>query len=645
MRIQRRRFVLVASGLVVAVATAVAVATLGSTAARALDPNKAPEIQERLFDATADIELGVGIGIGGGHVSNFQPQGGANECSTQLGSNVKVNQNCLNISDSHLQGRAQAENETSIAVNPNNPNQAIATYNDYRRGDGTCGTSYSNNGGNQWQDSTLPNGFVLGSPYGGAAREYFQASGDPSVAWDSKGNAYYSCQEFQRGTPTTNNPDFSSAIYLYRSTGNGGASWGFPGTAVITDNDTTGATLIDKPYMTVDNHVGSPFRDRIYVAWTLFASDGTAYIYEAFSSDYGKTFSAPVLASSTSAACAYDYSAQGVTPSHGPCDENQFADPFTGPDGTLYIVYNNYNNSEVAGAENGTSADNVNQFLISVSHDGGQTFSAPQQVAKYYDLPDCDTYQGTGADPGRGCVPEQGSQKDSVFRATNYASGAVNPTNPSQAIIAFGSYVNSADATGCRPAGFAEDGVNQYNGVKTSGCGNKILYSISNNANSASPTFSDTGRDPRTDPLVTADPKQAGSDQFWQWSAFNKDGKYAVSYYDRQYGNDETTGNMDITLTSSKDQNHVTNFQNEHRVTQSSMPLPTDFPNTDGNGSFLGDYTGLAAWDQAQPLWSDTRDQDLFDCGTSPPAVCTGTEEPNGIPANDEDIFSDHVGL
>ena len=41
-----------------------------------------------------------------------------------------------------------------------------------------------------------------------------------------------------------------------------------------------------------------------------------------------------------------------------------------------------------------------------------QTFSAPVKVSDYNDLPDCDTYQGAGADPGRACVPEKGSSND-----------------------------------------------------------------------------------------------------------------------------------------------------------------------------------------------------------------------------------------
>jgi len=31
--------------------------------------------------------------------------------------------------------------------------------------------------------------------------------------------------------------------------------------------------------MTVDNAIGSPYQDRIYVTWTEFAADGTGYIW------------------------------------------------------------------------------------------------------------------------------------------------------------------------------------------------------------------------------------------------------------------------------------------------------------------------------------------------------------------------------
>lgn len=613
---------LLAVGAVLAISQSVGVQT-----AKAFDPSKAPEIQERLFDSLADIELGVNspVAQNGPSVRNFTPHG-KQQCTVQLGPNVKVNQDCLNVSAPNLQGRGQAQNETSMAVNPADHDQLVATSNDYRRGDGTCGTEWSSDGGNHWQDSTLPNGFVDGTPYG-AAREYFEASGDPSVAWDSKGNVYYACQEFQRGTPTTNNPDFSSGVYLYRSAANGGASWSFPGTPVVTDADFSGATLIDKPLMTVDNHAGSPFQDRIYVTWTNFAADGTAYIYEAYSSDYGRTFSSPVVVSTDSTLCPNNY---GLATPSGNCNENQFSDPFTGPDGALYVVYNNFNNS-LTGPN-----DNHNQFLISKSTDGGATFSAPVLVANYYDLPDCATYQG-GQDEGRACVPEHGSSMKSVFRATNYSSGQVNPKNPNQVVVTFGSYINSFDAGTCTPQSFSPTtGQDLYNGVKTSACANKILFSVSTNGGTS---FANT--DPLTLGTVNTS-SQAGSDQFWQWSGFGNNGNLVASYYDRQYGTDETDAGLDFSLSSSN--TSLGNFKVQ-RVTSSSMPVPTEFPDAQGNGTFLGDYTGLAVSDHAWPLWTDTRSVDLFDCSSSgPPSLCTATE-PSGTTANDEDIFTDKVGF
>ena len=103
----------------------------------------------------------------------------------------------------------------------------------------------------------------------------------------------------------------------------------------------------------------------------------------------------------------------------GNCNENQFSAAVHRPDGTLYVVYANFNNA-VSGN------DNRNQILLARSTNGGE-IQRPVKVGDYYDLPECDTYQGAGADPGRACVPEKGAQTNSVFRATNYPSGAIEP--------------------------------------------------------------------------------------------------------------------------------------------------------------------------------------------------------------------------
>jgi hypothetical protein len=427
----------------------------------------------------------------------------------------------------------------------------------------------------------------------------------------------------------TPNPDLSSGMFVFRSTGTAGASWNFTGRQVLVSPDTAGtgsSAFLDKPYMTVDSHPGSPFRDRVYVTWTTFASDGTSYIYGASSNDYGETFSAPVVVSGdNNTLCTNTF---GVPTPNGNCNENQFSDPFTGADGALYVTWSNFNNTP-------TGNDNRNQILLAKSIDGGATFSSPIKVSDYYDLPDCATYQG-GQDPGRACVPEQSSSMNSVFRAANYPSGSVRPGNNSQIAVTFGSYINkhSKETKGCTPNGFAPSGNNAYTGVKTAGaCNNDILVSVSNDGGA---TFTGTTIDPRL--LTTA--TNSSTDQFFQWSTFTSKGTLAVTYYDRSYGMDAANGKLDISLSQSTD---LSLFAVQ-RVTSSSMPVPTQFTNTQGNGVFIGDYNGIAASDRVSPIWPDTRNVDLFLCpgsGTSgnPPHVCTLTE-PSGIRANDQEIFT-----
>jgi hypothetical protein len=553
-------------------------------------------------------------------------------CANQLGANVKVNQNCLNVSDADLQGRAQSQNETWAAADPNNPDHLIATYNDYRRGDGTCGASYSLDGARSWSDATTPNGFSRGTDFGGVPREYWQSGGDTSVAWDTRGNAYLSCQVFNRGAGTSPNPDQSSAFLVFRSTGTNGASWNFTGRPAATHDDTAGAGdfLLDKQLLTVDNNVRSPFRDRVYLSWTTFAADGTGYIYEAYSADYGETFSPPVLVSADSALCPNNL---GFPTSQGRCNQNQDSQPFVGPDGALYVVFNNFNNGF------SSPADNHNQVLLARSTNGGQSFAPPVLVGGYNELPDCATYQ-SGQDPGRACVPEKGPSANSIFRASNYPIGGVDPRRPNRILVTYGSYLNrnSNETTGCAPAGFnPATGINLYSGVKNGTCNNDIVLSTSVDSGSS---FAGGSTDVRQLPVVTTAAGQARTDQFWQGAAFGPDGTFVVSYYDRQYGSDEITGFSDITASTSGGGGFA-----HSRATSGSMPPPTQF-----SGTFYGDYAGIAVTGRAAyPVWSDTRPVDLFLCpgtGTpgTPPRTCQAGA-PNASVANDQDTYTTRIGL
>src|SRR2546423_9401651 len=117
------------------------------------------DIQDRLLSGFAEFELNSKHNGEGTKPTSYFPRG-SDSCPTNLSSNIKVNQNCLNLTDPDLQGRGQAQNEESIAADPNQPNHLIASYNDYRRGDGTCGVSYSLDKRRTWNETTGPHSFT-----------------------------------------------------------------------------------------------------------------------------------------------------------------------------------------------------------------------------------------------------------------------------------------------------------------------------------------------------------------------------------------------------------------------------------------------------------------------------------------------------
>ena len=508
-------------------------------------------------------------------------------CSDDDHGNVRANQECTNVSRTDLLGRGQSQNETAAAVDPNDPDNVLFGQNDYRNGDGSCGFDYSFDGGRDFGDGLLPESFT--APGFTAPRHYWDASGDPVVAFDSEGYAYYTCLQFNRGATSDLGGDHSG-IFVYRSA-NGGASWSFPGDPVVVDDGTGDVGLNDKEWMTVDTSSDSEFRDRIYVTWSRYNADFSApVINESHSSDHGVTWSDPQPISGFDAdLCPVNFSGAPA----GTCDANQFSNVFTSPKGTVFVTFQNFNNALAAGG------GNHNQILIVKSDDGGETWSDPVKVADFYDLPDCFTY--TGQDAFRACVPTAPLSEVSIFRATNYPSGAA--TDDETVVIDFGSYINphsNPTLGNCTPDGFSADtGLNLYVGVgETGGCNNDILRSVSTDGGL---TFTGTTTPPDELEAVSKD-RSVPTDQWWQWSAENpKTGKVVAAFYDRRYGDCQTSGCMDITLRRSKG-----SFV---RVTSKSMPPSNEFPDSGGFSVFMGDYMGLAVGSDgvAHPVWTDSR--------------------------------------
>jgi hypothetical protein len=276
---------------------------------------------------------------------------------------------------------AAPQNETAIAVDPNNPNRIVGGANDYvtrtwscfvgatpcsALGDGYSGTYYSNNGGSTWccnsnpssnyvpttdssQIGTLIPGVehLVGGPY--------DAGGDPSVAFDSQGNVFYAGLGFNRTSPPN-----TVAVNKGTFDGSGNLTWGPP---TFINPTTSPSTLNDKEWIAVDSHAGSPFQDRVYVTWTryIFSAGTGAYVQSPISfvssSDGGVTFTTPKLIS-------------------GNVLYGQGSRPVVAPNGDLYVFW-----------DGSTRHESLDSTYMVKSTDGGATWSKPLSVSTLADIP------------------------------------------------------------------------------------------------------------------------------------------------------------------------------------------------------------------------------------------------------------------
>ncbi len=286
---------------------------------------------------------------------------------------------------------AAPQNETAIAVDPNNPNRVVSAANDYVTrtwscmiggipcsglGDGYSGTYFSNDGGQTWCCSSSDPGDI-GTLIPGVERlvgGQYDAGGDPSVAFDSHGNVFYAGLGFNRtSAPNT--------VAVNRGTfdGGGNLSWGAP---TFVNQTTSPSTLNDKEWIGVDWHVSSPFRDRVYLSWTRFifnphnGSFVQSPIFFAYSTDGGATFSTPTNISGN---VLYD----------------QGSRPIVADDGTLYVIF-----------EGATRLSTLDSQWIVKSGDGGVSWSKPTKIADVQDvIPPANTVYRDDSFPAGAAAP------------------------------------------------------------------------------------------------------------------------------------------------------------------------------------------------------------------------------------------------
>jgi hypothetical protein len=100
-----------------------------------------------------------------------------------------------------------------------------------------------------------------------------------------------------------------------------------------------------------------------------------------------------------------------------------------------------------------------------------------------------------------------------------------------------------------------------------------------------------------------------GATAQWQpWGDVGENGNLYVAYYDRKYGDCESSGCNDITLARSTN-NGLT--WTHRRITTNSMPNLTP-DNNPAQAGFLGDYMSTLAWrGTVHIVWADTRGRGL----------------------------------
>src|SRR5215468_759856 len=221
-----------------------------------------------------------------------EPNAGAS-ASKVVGPNVDVSNEC------------GPQSETFMAINTARPGALAAGSNEIFRD--PMRAYASGDGGASWSGTDAP----LPPPIGNGIR----FGSDPSLAFDTRGNLFYSYIVVFFG----NGNGINGTEMAVAKSSDGGKS--FPGATFFSFSGGSDH-FNDKPMITADSSSRSPFKDRIYVAWDAAnGGSGGGGIRVAYSSDRGATFT-------TTRADGPNGPARSIG-----------AVPFVGPGGEAYVAW------------------------------------------------------------------------------------------------------------------------------------------------------------------------------------------------------------------------------------------------------------------------------------------------------------------
>ena len=384
----------------------------------ALDTGKALPHASASSEVTFDDERTLAADTQAGAASDGPPDatvsalGCANRGSV---TNPRVNQDCTL--------RRQAEEQ--VTVNPLDASNVIVGQNDSRIGFNHCGFDYSLDGGAHFGDG-LPPFFQHLSPIG----HTYDAASDPAVTVDGTGRAWFSCVIFDVNSNASGLAVVPSTARLkgsaYRNIGAG------PSPFIVTET-ASGTHFFDKEFIAADKRAG---QTAVYVTFTDFVSSpsckrsfnrgGFCESPIMLSKWTGTAFTTPIQISGRSPLCVLGNFFDAQLPADS-CDFDQGSFPVVLPDGSVFVVFSNFNTTTL-----------VNQQLgVHVSADL-TAIGAPVQVG----LDD----ESTAAlcDFGRG--PEQCVDSLNI-RSDDFPALALDPTNGSH-LVAVWTDTRAASVTG-----------------------------------------------------------------------------------------------------------------------------------------------------------------------------------------------------
>jgi hypothetical protein len=479
------------------------------------------------------------------------------------------------------------QNETSIAVDPNNANRVVSSMNDYvsrtwtcsisgtpcsALGDAYSGTYFSNDGGQTWCcASTDP--AHLGTLIPGVTRlagGAYDAGGDPAVAFDSRGHVFYAGLGFNR----TSAPN-TVAVNKGSFDGSGHLSWGAP---IFINPTTSPSTLNDKEWIAVDSHTSSAFRDNVYVTWTrfLFNAHNASYtqspIFFARSTDGGATFSSPKAIS-------------------GNVLYGQGSRPVVGPDGTLYVFW-----------DGSTRLQSLNRTYVVKSTDGGATFSKPVAISP---------------------LTDSNPLKNTVFRVNSFPAAAAAPNGD-----LYATWTTQVKDTGA-PNYAGETACASWLGGNPATCHSVAVYSKSTNGGStwsaAAPVFAAANRTaigyPVTQPNgdTFSAPADRAVEQIFPAAAVAPNGRVYISAYSADAvspwqtcaaGPPPPPGRIACDTLGNYIHNARLDYKVRDLTTSVTQNVNTHLINTQNGfgGGFFGDYTDIAVGSDNvfHALWTDS---------------------------------------